>query len=76
LSGHPARVPDFFRPVHPSLGGGRASTTTEITMDFLRFGPVSKIELPKPDEIYDATSRVESELKSAAEAPEHDDTRR
>ena len=46
-----------------------AATTTEMTMDFLDFGPVPKIELPKQDEIYDATGRVESVFRSSAEAP-------
>lgn len=52
-----------------SVGGQGGSTTTDMTIDFLDFGPVPKIELPKQDEIYDATSRVESQLRSAAEAP-------
>lgn len=52
-----------------SVEGEEGSTTTDLTIDFLDFGPVSKIELPKQDEIYDATGRVESEFKSAAEAP-------
>jgi hypothetical protein len=46
-----------------------SATTTDMTIDFLAFGPVPKIELPQHDEIYDATGRFESELKSAAEAP-------
>jgi LppX_LprAFG lipoprotein len=52
-----------------SIAGEEGSTTTDITMDFLDFGPVPKIELPKQDEIYDATGRVESNVRSAAEAP-------
>ncbi len=52
-----------------SVEGEEGSTTTDLAMDFLDFGPVSKIELSKQDEIYDATGRVESEFKSAAEAP-------
>jgi hypothetical protein len=52
-----------------SVEGEEGSTTTDMTMDFLDFGPVSKIELPKQDEIYDATSRVESKFRSSAEAP-------
>ena len=46
-----------------------SATTTDMTIDFLAFGPVPKIELPQQDEIYDATGRFESDLKSAAEAP-------
>jgi hypothetical protein len=52
-----------------SVGGEEGSTTTDMTMDFLDFGPVSKIELPEQDEIYDATGRVESEFRSSAEGP-------
>jgi hypothetical protein len=55
--------------VSGSVEGEEESTTTDITMDFLDFGPVPKIELPKQDEIYDATSRVESKFRSLAEAP-------
>lgn len=52
-----------------SVEGQEGSTTTDMTMDFLDFGPVSKIELPKQDEIYDATGRFESDFRSSAEAP-------
>lgn len=52
-----------------SVEGAHGSTTTDMTVDFLDFGPVPKIELPNQDEIYDATGQVESNLKSAAEAP-------
>lgn len=46
-----------------------STTTTDMTIDFLDFGPVSKIELPRQDEIYDATGRLESNFRSSAEAP-------
>ncbi len=52
-----------------SVEGEEGSTTTDMTMDFFDFGRVSKIELPKQDEIYDATGRVESRFRSLAEAP-------
>lgn len=52
-----------------SVKGVEGSTTTDLTMEFLDFGPVPKIGLPKQDEIYDATGRVESNFRSAAEAP-------
>jgi hypothetical protein len=52
-----------------SVEGEEGSATTDMTMDFFDFGPVSKMELPKQDEIYDATSRVESNFRSSAEAP-------
>lgn len=52
-----------------SVEGEEGSTTTDMTVDFLDFKPVPKIELPAQDEIYDATGRVESKLRSSAEAP-------
>lgn len=55
--------------ISDSVKGREGSATTDITVDFLDFGPVSKIELPKQDEIYDATGRVESNFRSSAEAP-------
>lgn len=55
--------------VSGSVEGEEGSTTTDMTMDFVDFNPVSKIELPKQGEIYDATGQVESQFRSAAEAP-------
>jgi hypothetical protein len=55
--------------VSGSVEGEEGSTTTDIAVDFLDFGPVSKIELPEQDEIYDATGRIESKLRSSAEGP-------
>jgi hypothetical protein len=52
-----------------SVEGESGSTTTDMTMDFLDFGPVPKIELPNQDEVFDATGQLESKLRSAAEAP-------
>jgi hypothetical protein len=65
----PGRVRRMTVVIVSSVEGEEGSTTTDLAMDFLDFGPVSEIELPKQDEIYDATGRVESEFKSAAEAP-------
>ena len=48
---------------------GEEGSTTDITTDFLDFGPVPKIELPEQDEVYDATARFESELQASSEAP-------
>jgi hypothetical protein len=39
-----------------------------MTIDFLDFGPVPKIEVPNPEEVFDATGLVESNFQSAAEA--------
>jgi hypothetical protein len=55
--------------ISDSVKGMEGSATTDITVDFLDFGPVPKIGLPKQDEIYDATSQVESNFRSSAEAP-------
>lgn len=55
--------------ISSSLGEEGGSTTTDITVDFLDFGPVPKIDLPQQDETYDATGRVESQLRSSADAP-------
>jgi hypothetical protein len=52
-----------------SVQGAKESSTTDMTFDFVDFGPVPKIELPQQSEVYDATSRVESELQSQAKAP-------
>lgn len=51
-----------------SAEGEEGSVTTDVAMEFLDFGPVSKIGLPKEDETYDATHRLESQLRSSAEA--------
>jgi hypothetical protein len=55
--------------VSSSVEGEEGSTTTDMTVDFLDFDPVPKIALPKQDEIFDETSRVESNFRSSAEAP-------
>ncbi len=55
--------------VSGSVKGEEGSTTTDMTVDFLGFGPVPKIQLPDQDETYDVTGQVESKLKSAAEGP-------
>lgn len=55
--------------ISDSVEGADESATTDITMEFLDFGPVSKIDLPAQDEIYDATGQVESDFRSSTEAP-------
>jgi hypothetical protein len=50
-----------------SIGEAGTTTTTDMTIDYVEFGQVPKIELPKPDEVFDATSRIESQIQSAAE---------
>ena len=44
-----------------------STTTTEMTIDYVEFGRVPKIELPPADEVFNATSEFESNLQSAAE---------
>ncbi|HVS99428.1 MAG TPA: LppX_LprAFG lipoprotein [Solirubrobacterales bacterium] len=43
-----------------------SAATTEMTIDYVSFGRVPKIELPPADEVFNATSEVESNLQSAA----------
>jgi hypothetical protein len=54
--------------VSGTVGEQEGSTTTEMTIDYVEFGRVPKIELPNPDEVFNATSEVESEVQSAAES--------
>ena len=49
-----------------SVNETEGSTTTAIEMDYLEFGRVPKIELPPPDEVFDATSEFESGVQEAA----------
>ncbi len=41
--------------------------TSETTIDYLEFGRVPKIEPPNPEEVFNATSKIESNFQSAAE---------
>jgi hypothetical protein len=66
---------DRVRRMHIVLSGAvneeEGSATTEITIDYVDFGQVPKIELPPPDEVFNATSKVESAFQSAAESGAH-----
>ncbi len=62
------RVRRMMVAISDPVKGIEGSATTEIIVDFLDFGQVSKIELPKQDEICDATRWVESNFRSSAEA--------
>ncbi|MFT3865269.1 MAG: LppX_LprAFG lipoprotein [Solirubrobacterales bacterium] len=53
--------------VSGSVGEEEETSTTEMTMNFVSFGRVPKINLPNPEEVFDATSEVESNIRSAAE---------
>jgi LppX_LprAFG lipoprotein len=46
---------------------GEVSTKTEMTIDYVEFGRVPKIALPDPSEVFNATSKIESQVQSAAE---------
>jgi hypothetical protein len=46
---------------------GKVATRTKMTIDFVEFGRVPKIELPPADEVFDATSEVESQIQATAE---------
>lgn len=50
-----------------SLGETHESSTTKMTIDFVEFGRVPKIELPPAGEVFNATSEIESEVQSSAE---------
>ncbi len=49
-----------------TVGEREGVTTTEMSIDYVSFGRVAKIELPDPDEVFDATGEFESQLQSAA----------
>jgi hypothetical protein len=51
--------------VSGSIGG--AKSRTQISIDFVEFGRVPKIELPPADEVFNATNKIESQVQSAAE---------
>jgi hypothetical protein len=53
--------------VTTTLNEGEGSTTTEMTIDYVSFGRVPKIEIPPSDEVFNATSEIESQVQSAAE---------
>ena len=44
-----------------------SETNTELTIDYVEFGRVPKIEPPPADEVFNATSEFESNIQSAAE---------
>lgn len=61
------RVRRFQIAISGSVGESADSSTTKMTMDFVEFGRVPKIELPPADEVFNATSEIESQVQSAAE---------
>jgi hypothetical protein len=49
-----------------SLNEGEGKTTTEEELTFTEFGRVPKIEAPPEEEVFDATSEIESKVREAA----------
>jgi hypothetical protein len=47
-----------------SVGEGEGTTTTEMTIDYVEFGRVPKIEMPDPDEVFNETSEYELAIQS------------
>jgi hypothetical protein len=50
-----------------SVGESGVSSTTEMSINFVEFGRVPKIAIPDPDEVFNATSKFESQVQSAGE---------
>ncbi|HVV89858.1 MAG TPA: LppX_LprAFG lipoprotein [Solirubrobacterales bacterium] len=61
------RVRRMHLVISGSLGESKESTTTAMTIEFVSFGQVPKIEAPDPSEVFDATHQVEAQVQSAAE---------
>jgi hypothetical protein len=61
------RVRRMHLTISGSLGESKQSTTTVMTIDFVSFGQVPKIEAPDPSEVFDATSLIESQVQAAGE---------
>jgi hypothetical protein len=53
--------------VSGTVGESEDSSTTKMTMDFVEFGRVPKIELPRAGEVFNATSEIESQVQAAGE---------
>jgi hypothetical protein len=49
-------------------GETEGTVRSHMTIDYVSFGRVPKIELPAADEVFDMTSELESEFQSAAES--------
>lgn len=62
------RVRRMHVAVTGSLNGDQASTaTTEMTIDYVDFGRVPKIEVPPADEVFNVTGEIEAKAQAAAE---------
>jgi hypothetical protein len=54
--------------VSGTVGESEDSTTTKMAIDYVSFGQVPQINLPDPDEVFNATSKIESQLQSTEES--------
>jgi hypothetical protein len=61
------RVRRLHMVVSGTLGESEESSTTDMTMDYVEFGRVPKIEIPPADEVFNATSKFESAIQTAGE---------
>jgi hypothetical protein len=59
------RVRRISLDISGSVGGEKSRT--QMTIDYVEFGRVPKIEMPPADEVFDATSEIESQVQSSAE---------
>jgi hypothetical protein len=64
------RVRRMHLAITGSVNEDEGSTTTEMSIDYVSFGRIPKIELPNPEEVFNATSEIESQVQSAAEGTE------
>ena len=62
------RVRRMHLVISGSLGESKESSTTVMTIDFVSFGEVPKIEAPDPSEVFNVTSEVEANVQAAGEA--------
>ena len=58
------RIRRFQMVVSGTVGESKTATTTTETIDYVEFGRVPKIEPPNPDEVFDATSKIEEEVQA------------
>jgi hypothetical protein len=63
---------DRVRRMQAVITGGAGEegieTTTEMTIDYVEFGRVPAIAPPPAGEVFDGTSKLESQVQSAAES--------
>lgn len=62
------RVRRMKTAVTTSVNEGEGPVDTEITIDYVDFGRVPKIELPPANEVLNVTGKVESEVQAATES--------